>query len=628
MPAPSRGELVRLLGEELRREKEALGALVTLEVGKIAQEGLGEVQEMIDICDFAVGLSRQLYGRSIASERPGHRLTETWHPLGPVGVISAFNFPVAVWSWNAALALVCGDPVVWKPSERTPLTAIATTSLLARAAERHGDVPDGLFELVVGGADRAVQLAEDPRIALVSATGSTAMGKAIAPGIAARLGRSLLELGGNNAAVVAPSADLDLVVRAVLFSAVGTAGQRCTSLRRLIVHSSVADDLLERLAKAYRSVPIGDPREPDTLVGPLVTGEAFGRMEAAIGEAVAQGGEVVVGGGRALADRWPDAWYAEPAIVRMPAQSDVVRQETFAPILYVLAYDDLDEAIALQNGVPQGLASSIFTTDLREAEQFLAATGSDCGIANVNIGPSGAEIGGAFGGEKETGGGRESGSDAWRAYMRRQTATVNFTSDLPLAQGIRVRRRRRRLTEPRDLPQARLVRAAVAPRRHARRGLRRGGRLDRRVLPLLVVDARSRDFPRRRGHAAGRRRGGHGRDGRRVPRRDRRARREARSGRRGAPSRAPVRGARVRRLPARRRVKARPLDRRRGTRQPRAGRLRVRARGGGRHGPRRAGRRDRSRDEQRRRVLRARRRSRGSSWRGESTTSRCTPTPS
>ena len=437
MPAPSRGELVRLLGEELRREKEALGALVTLEVGKIAQEGLGEVQEMIDICDFAVGLSRQLYGRSIASERPGHRLTETWHPLGPVGVISAFNFPVAVWSWNAALALVCGDPVVWKPSERTPLTAIATMSLLARAAERHGDVPDGLFELVVGGADRAVQLADDPRIALVSATGSTTMGKAIAPAIAARLGRSLLELGGNNAAVVAPSADLDLVVRAVLFSAVGTAGQRCTSLRRLIVHSSVADDLLERLANAYRSVPIGDPREPGTLVGPLVTGEAFGRMEAAIGEAVAQGGEVVVGGGRALADRWPDAWYAEPAIVRMPAQSDVVRQETFAPILYVLAYDDLDEAIALQNGVPQGLASSIFTTDLREAEQFLAATGSDCGIANVNIGPSGAEIGGAFGGEKETGGGRESGSDAWRAYMRRQTATVNFTSDLPLAQGIR-----------------------------------------------------------------------------------------------------------------------------------------------------------------------------------------------
>ena len=436
VPAPRRGELVRLLGEELRREKETLGALVTLEVGKISQEGLGEVQEMIDICDFAVGLSRQLYGRSIASERPGHRLTETWHPLGPVAVISAFNFPVAVWSWNAALALVCGDPVLWKPSERTPLTAIATTALLERAAERFGDAPDGLFELVLGGADRAVQLAEDERIPLVSATGSTAMGKAIAPRIAARLGRSLLELGGNNAAIVAPSADLDLVVRAVLFSAVGTAGQRCTSLRRLIVHESIADELVDRLAAAYRSVPIGDPREPGTLVGPLVTGEAFGRMEAALGQAVAEGGEVVAGGGRAHVDAAPDGWYAEPTIVRMPSQTSVVAQETFAPVLYVLTYRDLDDAIALQNGVPQGLASSIFTTDIREAERFLAAAGSDCGIANVNIGPSGAEIGGAFGGEKETGGGRESGSDAWRAYMRRQTATVNFTSELPLAQGI------------------------------------------------------------------------------------------------------------------------------------------------------------------------------------------------
>jgi aldehyde dehydrogenase (NAD+) len=437
VPAPRRGELVRLLGEELRREKETLGALVTLEVGKISQEGLGEVQEMIDVCDFAVGLSRQLYGRSIASERPGHRLTETWHPLGPVAVISAFNFPVAVWSWNAALALVCGDPVIWKPSERTPLTAIATTAFLERAADRFGDAPEGLFELVIGGADRAVQLADDDRIALVSATGSTAMGKEIAPRVAARLGRSLLELGGNNAAIVAPSADLDLVVRAVVFSAVGTAGQRCTSLRRLIVHESIADTLLERLAAAYRSVPIGDPREEGTLVGPLVTGEAFGRMEAALGQAAAEGGEIVVGGRRANGDAWPDAWYAEPTIVRMPAQSTVVAQETFAPILYVLTYGDLDEAIALQNGVPQGLASSMFTTDLREGERFLAAAGSDCGIANVNIGPSGAEIGGAFGGEKETGGGRESGSDAWRAYMRRQTATVNFTSDLPLAQGIR-----------------------------------------------------------------------------------------------------------------------------------------------------------------------------------------------
>ena len=436
VPGPRRGELVRLLGEELRREKETLGALVTLEVGKIAQEGLGEVQEMIDICDFAVGLSRQLYGRSIASERPGHRLTETWHPLGPVAVITAFNFPVAVWSWNAALALVCGDPVLWKPSERTPLTALATTALFERAAERFGGVPEGLVELVVGGADRAVQLAADERIPLVSATGSTQMGKVLAPIVAGRLGRSLLELGGNNAAVVAPSADLDLVVRAVVFSAVGTAGQRCTSLRRLIVHESIADALLERLGAAYRSVAIGDPRDPGTLVGPLVTGDAFGRMEVALDRAVGDGGEIVVGGGRAHADRWPNAWYAEPTIVRMPAQTDVVREETFAPILYVLDYSRLDEAVAIQNDVPQGLASSIFTTDIREAERFLAASGSDCGIANVNIGPSGAEIGGAFGGEKDTGGGRESGSDAWRAYMRRQTATVNFSDELPLAQGI------------------------------------------------------------------------------------------------------------------------------------------------------------------------------------------------
>jgi aldehyde dehydrogenase (NAD+) len=436
VPAPRRGELVRLLGEELRREKEALGALVTLEVGKIAQEGLGEVQEMIDVCDFAVGLSRQLYGKSIASERPGHRLTETWHPLGPVAVVSAFNFPAAVWSWNAALALVCGDPVIWKPSERTPLTALATTALLHRAVARFGDVPDGLFELVLGGADRAAQLADDPRVPLVSATGSTAMGRALAPRVAVRLGRSLLELGGNNAAIVAPSADLDLVVRAVLFSAVGTAGQRCTSLRRVIVHESIADELVVRLAAAYRGVPIGDPREGGTLVGPLVTIDAFDRMQDALARARAEGGEIVVGGGRALAERWPDAAYAEPAIVRMPAQSAVVADETFAPILYVLTYADLDEAIALQNGVPQGLASSVFTTDLREAERFLAAAGSDCGIANVNIGPSGAEIGGAFGGEKETGGGRESGSDAWRAYMRRQTATVNYTNDLPLAQGV------------------------------------------------------------------------------------------------------------------------------------------------------------------------------------------------
>ena len=436
LPAPHRGELVRLLGEELRREKESLGALVTLEVGKIAQEGLGEVQEMIDICDFAVGLSRQLYGHSIASERPGHRLTETWHPLGPVAVISAFNFPVAVWSWNAALALVCGDPVVWKPSERTPLTALACMSLFDRAAARFGGVPDGLAALVIGGADRAVQLADDRRIPLVSATGSTTMGKELAPRVASRLGRSLLELGGNNAAIVAPSADLDLVVRGVLFSAVGTAGQRCTSLRRLIVHESIADEVVERLAHAYRSVPVGDPREPGTLVGPLISSGSFEGLQAALDDARADGGEIVAGGDRPLAAEWPDAWYASPTLVRMPSQTAVVERETFAPLLYVLTYSEPEQAIALQNGVPQGLASSIFTTDLREAERFLATSGSDCGIANVNIGPSGAEIGGAFGGEKDTGGGRESGSDAWKAYMRRQTATVNFTNELPLAQGI------------------------------------------------------------------------------------------------------------------------------------------------------------------------------------------------
>ncbi|WP_411277754.1 aldehyde dehydrogenase family protein [Gaiella sp.] len=436
LPGPHRGELVRLFGEELRREKGALGGLVTLEVGKIAQEGLGEVQEMIDICDFAVGLSRQLYGRSIASERPGHRLTETWHPLGPVAVISAFNFPVAVWSWNAALALVCGDPVIWKPSERTPLTALACMSLLRRAVERFGGAPEGLAELVIGGVDRSVQLADDPRIPLVSATGSTQMGKELAPRIAARLGRSLLELGGNNAAIVAPSADIDLVVRGVVFSAVGTAGQRCTTLRRLIVHESIADEVVGRLGAAYESVPIGDPRESGTLVGPLISGDSFARLEEALSDARADGGEVVAGGTRALADEFPDAWYASPTLVRMPAQTAVVERETFAPLLYVLTYSEPDEAIALQNGVPQGLASSIFTTDLREAERFLASSGSDCGIANVNIGPSGAEIGGAFGGEKETGGGRESGSDAWKAYMRRQTATVNYTSELPLAQGI------------------------------------------------------------------------------------------------------------------------------------------------------------------------------------------------
>jgi aldehyde dehydrogenase (NAD+) len=433
LPAPRRGELVRLLGEELRHEKEALGALVTLEAGKIGQEGLGEVQEMIDICDFAVGLSRQLYGLTIASERPGHRMMESWHPLGPVGVITAFNFPVAVWSWNSALAFVCGDPVIWKPSSRTPLTALACQALFRRAAQQFGDAPDGLLEVLIGSAGRV--LVDDPRVPLVSATGSTAMGRAMAPKVAARLGRSLLELGGNNAMIVTPSADLDLAVRAILFAAVGTCGQRCTSLRRLIVHESVADSLLERLERAYASVAVGDPREHGTLCGPLISREGFVDMQAALERAAGDGGRVS-GGERLLTDVWSDAYYVRPAIVRMPGQTDVVREETFAPILYAMTYTDMDEALALHNDVPQGLSSCIFTGDLREGERFLAPAGSDCGIANVNIGPSGAEIGGAFGGEKETGGGRESGSDAWKAYMRRQTATVNYSTDLPLAQGI------------------------------------------------------------------------------------------------------------------------------------------------------------------------------------------------
>jgi aldehyde dehydrogenase (NAD+) len=433
VPAPRRGELVRLFGEELRREKEALGALVTLEAGKILQEGMGEVQEMIDICDFAVGLSRQLYGLTIASERPGHRMMETWHPLGPIGVITAFNFPVAVWSWNAALAFVCGDPVLWKPSSRTPLTALACRSLFDRAAERFGDAPEGLLQVLVGEAGRS--LVDDERVPLVSATGSTAMGKKLAPRVAARLGRSLLELGGNNGMIVTESADLDLAVRAILFAAVGTAGQRCTSLRRLIVHESVADRLLERLERAYASVQVGDPRDRGTLCGPLISQEAFEGMQAALDRARADGG-TVAGGERLLGDRWPEAYYVRPAIVRMPAQTDVVREETFAPLLYAMTYADVEEAFRLHNDVPQGLSSCIFTGDLRESERFLSAAGSDCGIANVNIGPSGAEIGGAFGGEKETGGGRESGSDAWKSYMRRQTATVNYSTDLPLAQGI------------------------------------------------------------------------------------------------------------------------------------------------------------------------------------------------
>jgi aldehyde dehydrogenase (NAD+) len=434
-PAPVRGELVRSLGVLLRAHRHDLARLVQIEVGKIESEAVGEVQEMIDICDFAVGLSRQLHGLTIASERPEHRLMEQWHPLGPVGVISAFNFPVAVWSWNAALALVCGDPVVWKPSELTPLTALATQALFDRAAAMVG-APEGLSQVVLGDAAVGRALVADTRLPLVSATGSTRMGAAVAPVVAARFGRAILELGGNNAAIVAPSADLDLAVRAITFSAAGTAGQRCTTLRRVIAHESVAEQLTERLAATYASLPVGDPLQAGTLVGPLVHRRALDAMHAAVETALADGGELVAGGDRLLDDLAPESAYVRPAIVAMPDHTDIVRTETFAPLLYVLAYDEFDQAIALNNDVPQGLSSSVFTNDVREAERFASAAGSDCGIANVNLGPSGAEIGGAFGGEKATGGGRESGSDAWKAYCRRATNTVNYGTSLPLAQGV------------------------------------------------------------------------------------------------------------------------------------------------------------------------------------------------
>ncbi len=399
--------------------------MITLESGKIIAESLGEVQEMIDICDFAVGLSRQLYGLTIASERPNHRMMEQWHPLGPVLVISAFNFPVAVWAWNAALALVCGNPVIWKPSEKTPLVAECVMVGVRRAIGAFGAAPEGLVQLVQGGRETGEALVDDLRISLVSATGSTAMGRAVGPRVAQRFGRVLLELGGNNAMIVCPSADLELAVRAILFSAAGTAGQRCTTLRRLIVHESIADALVERLRQLFASAKIGDPRQDDTLIGPLIDEAALNAMRSVLGESIEQV-DTVAGG-----------YYVRPAIVEVPAQEGRVFKETFAPILYVLRYREFEEALALNNNVPQGLSSSIFTNDMREGERFMAVAGSDCGIANVNIGPSGAEIGGAFGGEKETGGGRESGSDAWRAYMRRQTNTINYGKELPLAQGIR-----------------------------------------------------------------------------------------------------------------------------------------------------------------------------------------------
>ncbi len=439
VPAPKRGELIRLLGEELRAGKAALGRLVSIEVGKITSEGLGEVQEMIDICDFAVGLSRQLYGLTIATERSEHRMMESWHPLGAIGIISAFNFPVAVWSWNAALAIVCGNSTIWKPSEKTPLTALAVQALFEKALKRYvaegGEAPANLSTLLIGGRDLGEQLVDHPQVPLVSATGSTAMGRAVGPRLAGRFARAILELGGNNAAIVCPTADLDLTLRGVAFSAMGTAGQRCTTLRRLFVHESVYDQLVPRLRKAYGSVTIGNPLEAGTLVGPLIDRQAFDRMQAALAAAKAAGGAIT--GGERVENGFADAFYVRPALVEMPEQTGPVEQETFAPILYVMKYSDFDRALALHNAVPQGLSSSIFTNDMREAETFVSARGSDCGIANVNLGPSGAEIGGAFGGEKETGGGRESGSDAWKAYMRRATNTINYGRTLPLAQGVK-----------------------------------------------------------------------------------------------------------------------------------------------------------------------------------------------
>jgi aldehyde dehydrogenase (NAD+) len=436
VPGPVRGQVVRRLGEALREHKDDLATLVAWEAGKVMSEARGEVQEMVDICDFAVGLSRQLYGLSIASERPGHRLSEHWHPLGPIGVISAFNFPVAVWAWNAMLALVCGDPVVWKPSEKTPLSALGCHALSTRVLSEFPACPPGLLGLLIGGADVGQALAESPIFPLISATGSTRMGRAVSSTVAQRLGRSLLELGGNNAAIIAPSADMELALRAVVFAAAGTAGQRCTTLRRLIVHESVAAPFIQRLESTYASLRIGNPTLDGVLVGPLIDEGAYQQMQAALAQASAQGGRVS-GGQRVEAGVPAGGVYVRPAIVEIQADAPIVQEETFAPILYVTRYRELDAAIQIQNGVSQGLASAIFTNDVREAERFCSATGSDCGIVNVNVGPSGAEIGGAFGGEKDTGGGRESGSDAWKAYMRRVTSTVNYSGTLPLAQGVR-----------------------------------------------------------------------------------------------------------------------------------------------------------------------------------------------
>ena len=437
VPAPRRGEFVRRIGNKLRERKNDLAALVSWEAGKITQESLGEVQEMIDICDFAVGLSRQLYGLTIASERPGHRMMEQWLPLGPVGVITAFNFPVAVWAWNAMLALVCGDTVVWKPSEKTPLTALACQKLVAEVMAEMPEVPDGVCNVVIGdGPGAGAVLAESEKLRLISATGSVRMGLAVALTVAKRLGRCLLELGGNNGMILTPSADTELAVRAITFAAAGTCGQRCTTLRRLIVHNSLRKTVTDRLATVFSRLPIGNPLDEGVLVGPLIDEAAFVSMQRALETAKAQGG-VVHGGGRVRTGVPAGGFYVQPAIVEITPDAPIVLEETFAPIVYVIGYDTLEQAIEIHNDVPQGLSSAIFTSDVREAELFLSPAGSDCGIANVNIGTSGAEIGGAFGGEKATGGGRESGSDAWKSYMRRSTNTVNYSKDLPLAQGIR-----------------------------------------------------------------------------------------------------------------------------------------------------------------------------------------------
>jgi len=436
LPAPRRGEFIRQLGNAFREHRRELAELITLECGKILSESLGEVQEVIDICDFAVGQSRQLHGRTIASERPAHRMMEQWHPLGPVALITAFNFPMAVWAWNATLAIVCGDPLVWKPSEKTPLCALACQQLWNQVQRRFPDLPDHISSVVVGDHRTGQQLAASPAIPLVSATGSVAMGRKVAVTVAARLGRSLLELGGNNGMIITPSADLDLALDAIVFSAVGTCGQRCTSLRRIIVHEHIIDALIGRLRERYAGLPIGNPLDGKSLVGPLIDQAAYEQMQSALGRAKSEGGQCLRGGARVTRDGMPGGYYVEPAILRMAADAAILKEETFAPILYAIPYSDLDEAIAIHNDVPQGLSSAIFTNDLREAERFLSASGSDCGLANVNIGTSGAEIGGAFGGEKDTGGGRESGSDAWKGYMRRSTNTINYGETLPLAQGV------------------------------------------------------------------------------------------------------------------------------------------------------------------------------------------------